>query len=164
MLVHQLVVIPRPETLEYLSNVFDGCPFDLDLNSMYVEINSSARPMVAEPENVYIAYAGSMDRFFDTGTGETSLLLPLSSEGLLHRCREVREYAPSAFYGEQYFPYMVVKRAMPPLKRHRRGLLISYIEQLHAHQEPLLFDAEIVYPKEYSTVPDMDYYVQMSTK
>lgn len=159
MLVHQLVVIPTPETREYLSQVFDASPIDLDLNSMYVEINTSAEPMTAEPERLYTAYAQTLDRFYDSSTGETSLLLPLVSEPLLERCREVRQTAPSAFYGANYFPYMVVKRHMPTMKRHRRGLVMSWSEILYSHQQPLFFDAEIVIPKEYDYAPDMDYYV-----
>jgi hypothetical protein len=158
MLVHQLVVIPTEETIEYLSNVFDGCSWDLDLRSVYVEINTSAETMKADTDRLYTAYAQTLDRFYDTATGETSLLLPLVCEGLVERARELRQKAPSAFYGDYYFPYLVVKRAMPTLKRHRRGLLQSYSEQLYSHQQPLFFDAEIVIPKDYDTIPDLDFY------
>jgi len=158
MLIYQLVVLPTPDTLEYLSNVFSGSPIDLDLQSFSVEINSSTEIMEADESKVYKADAGSMDRFYDSATGETSLLLPLQSEQLLTRCRELREHAPSAFYGEHYFPYLCIKRNMPTMKPHRRALINSWADTLYANHYPLMFDAEIILHKEYDNAPDMDYY------
>src|SRR6185437_297756 len=160
MLVHQLVVIPTPDTLEYLSQVFSGSPIDLDLKAMYVEVNSSTLPMEADPDRIYKASAGTLSQYYDSATGETSLLLPLDSPQLLERFRVLRMTAPSAFYVQNYFPFLVVKRNMPPLKPHRRGLVnISWADTLAANHYPLMFDAEIVLTKEYYEAPDLDYYV-----
>jgi hypothetical protein len=158
MLIYQLVALPTPDTLEYLSNVFSGSPIDLDLQSFYVEINSSTEIMEADESRIYKAEALSMDRFYDSATQETSLLLPLHSPQLLERCREVREHAPSAFYGEHYFPYLCIKRNMPTMKAHRRGIINSWADTLYANHFPLMFDAEVVLHKEYNEAPDLDYY------
>jgi hypothetical protein len=158
MLIYQLVVLPTPETVQYLSNVFSGSPIDLDLQSFFVEINSSTEIMEADESRVYKATAGSLGRYYDSNTEETSLLLPLVSESLLARCRELREHAPSQFYGDHYFPYMCIKRNMPPMKAHRRGLINSWADTLYANHFPLMFDAEIVLHKELDNAPDLDYY------
>lgn len=159
MIVHQLIVLPTPDTLEYLSQVFSGSPIDLDLQSMHVEVNSSVHEMEADPTRIYKANAGTLKQYYDISTGETSLLLPLDSYQLMDRCRELRLDAPSTFYGHYYFPFLIIKRNMPPLKPHRRGLVnISWADTLAANHYPLMFDAEIVVTKEYNEAPDMDYY------
>jgi hypothetical protein len=158
MQINQLVVLPTEETLEYLGQVFDASPIELDLKAMYVEINSSEEVMEADTTRSYTAYAKTLDRYYDSSTGETSLLLPLVSEALVDRARELRLKAPSAFYQNYYFPFLVIKRNLPPLRRAYRGLVTNWSDTLYSHQQPLFFDAEIVIPKEYDQVPDMDFY------
>lgn len=159
MIVYQLVALPTEDTLQYLSQVFDACPVDLNLKGFHVEINSSVEPMEADPSRLYKATAGMMDRFYDSVTGDTSLILPLRSMDLQERCAEVRVNAPSAFYGSMYFPFMVIKDNLPTMKRHRRGLMQSYADILVANHRPLLFEAELVIEKEYESVPYFDYYM-----
>jgi hypothetical protein len=159
MLIHQLVVLPTEDTLDYLSQVFSGSPIDLDLKTFHVELNSSVHHMDPKPDNIYKANAGTLKRYYDSATGETSLILPLDSPQLTERCRELRVSAPSAFYGNYYFPFLVIKRNMPLLKPHRRGLVnISWADTLAANHYPLMFDAETLITKEYHYAPDMDYY------
>jgi hypothetical protein len=158
MLIHQLIVLPTPETLEYLKTVFDACPIEIDWHGVFVEVNSSTEVQKADLDRTYVAYAKTLDRFFDSATEETSLLLPLECPELVERARELRKHSPSAFYGDYYFPNLVIKRDMPPMKRHRRGLILSYAENLYAHQRPLEFNAELVVPKDYTYIPDLDFY------
>lgn len=158
MLVHQLMVLPTPDTIEYFKMVFDGCPIEINWSETYVELNSSVEVMEADEDRSYVAYAGTMDKYYDSATGSSHLILPLESPDLAARAFELRQTAPSAFYGDAYFPHMVIKFHMPPLKPHRRGLMQSYSTILASNQEPLVFDAELVVPKEYFQIPNLDYY------
>ena len=159
MLVNQLLVIPTPETIEYLSKVFSACPFPLNLRDAFVEVNSSQTPMVPDTDRIYKATAGTMRVFYDQSTEQSSLLLPLVSEPLFDRCEELRQEAPSAFYGEYYFPHLVLVRGMPPLARSYRGFISSVATTLATDpNQCLLFDAELVVSRDFHAAPDMDYY------
>jgi hypothetical protein len=159
MLVHQLVVLPTPETLDYLGKVFSACPFNLDLSQAYVEINSSQTSMVPDTARIYTARAGNLQVFYDASTQQTSLLLPLHSPALESRVSELRESAPSAFYGEHYFPNLVLVRGMPPLARTYRSFIASVATTLASDPNQVLtFDAELVMSKDFHTIPDADYY------
>ncbi|BAG41452.1 hypothetical protein [Ralstonia phage phiRSL1] len=159
MLVNQLIVLPTQDTLAYLNRVFDGCSFDIDWSQSFVEVNSSVQPMEADPTRKYTAVAGTMNVYYDSATGDNSLLLPLVSDELVERCAELRVDAPSAFYGNAYFPFLVVKRNYAPRRAHRRYFITSIADVLYADRYPLTFDAELVLPRTFETVPDMDYYV-----
>lgn len=162
--VHQLVVLPTKDTLDYLNKVFSACPFDHDFRTIYVEINSSLTEMEPEPDNVYTARAGTMRPFYDTATQTTSLILPLFSQSLTERCAQVREYAPSAFYGHLYFPNMVVKPNMPPLAKSYRSFIASVANTLATAEDAvLIFDAELVVTKTYMAAPQLDFYAAMES-
>jgi len=165
MIVNQMFVLPTEDTLYYLSQIFSGCPFDIDLSLMHVEVNSSVQEMTPDPLLLYKATAGTMEVFFDTATMETSLLLPLESRSLVERCAELRQTAPSAFYSnstmgeDYYFPFMVVKRNMPPRSRHYRSFINSLSNTLATTSDyPLLFEGEFIVTSDFSNVPDYDYY------
>lgn len=159
MLVHQLVVLPTPETVDYLGKVFSACPFQMDLSKAYVEINSSQTAMVPDTNRIYTARAGNLQVFYDGSTQQTSLLLPLNSNALHERATEVRESAPSAFYGEHYFPNLMLVRGMPPLARSYRSFIASVATSLATDpNEVLTFDAELVMSNEFKSIPDADYY------
>ncbi len=163
-LIHQLICLPTPDTLDYLKTVFDACPFEINWSETYVEINSSLEVQEADVERSYVGYAGTMDKFYDSSTGSSSLIIPLNSPDLAARAFELREGgAPSAFYHDMYYPHLVVKPHMPPLRPHRRGLVQSYATILAANQEPLVFDSELVWPREFYQIPGLDYYTTMNT-
>lgn len=159
MLVNQLLVLPTPDTLDYLGKVFSACPFNLDLSKSFVELNSSASPMVPDTSRIYSARAGTMQVFYDQSTQQSSLLLPLVSTTLTERAHELRETTPSAFYGTHYFPFMVVLRGMPPLARTYRSFIASVSNTLATDpNQVLMFDAELVVSHDFTAIPDGDYY------
>jgi hypothetical protein len=162
MLVNELICLPTRETLDYLSHIFSGCPFDLDLSKCYVVLNISEEQMETEPDNVYKATAGNMNVWYDTGTEMSSLILPLISPELNARAQELRADAPSAFYGSHYFPHMVVVQDMPPMARHFSSFISSMAHVLATTPDsPLFFDAELVMSKNYYAVPQADFYASM---
>lgn len=158
MHVNQLIVLPDDETLNYLRQIFSGCPFDIDFHKMYVELNSSTQEMVADISRTYVAESMSMDVWYDSATQSTSLLLPLNSPTLVARCHELRASAPSEFYGAHYFPFLVLKRYMPPMYRQYRAFINSISDTLFANQTPLVFGSEFLLPQSFEYVPDVDFY------
>lgn len=159
MQVNQLIVLPDEGTLNYLRELFSSCPFDLDLGKCWVEVNSSLGEMVADDTRTYVAEAGSMNVWYDSSTQSTSLLLPLKSNELTARCMEVRENAPSLFYGEYYMPFLVIQRGMPAMRRKYRSFINSVSDVLYANRMPLVFDSEFLLPQNFEYVPYTDYYV-----
>lgn len=161
MNVNQLFVLPAQETLDFFSAQFSGCPFDLDLSKMYLEVNSSLFDMEPLPEEVYIADMGAMDIYFDQSTMSSSLLLPVYSKSLTDRCAELRENAPTTFYGEDYFPFLVVKQNVNTLSRSTRRFIRSLSDTMvNLTDHRLLFEGEFVLQNDYATVPWLDYYNQ----
>jgi hypothetical protein len=163
MLVHQLLVLPSTDTLAYLSKVFSGCPFDLDLTKCHVEVNSARTPMEAEPDRLYRAHAGTMKEYYDTATQSSTLLLPLDCQPLVDRVMELRMQGhTSCFYGDHYFPHMVVKVHMPPRYRALRAFVNSVSTTLATTEDmPLLFEGEFCVAREFSAIPQADYYATM---
>jgi hypothetical protein len=159
MQVNQLIVLPDEGTLNYLRQLFATCPFDLDLDKAYVEVNSSLGEMEPQEHNVYVAEAGSMNVWYDSSTQSTSLLLPLKSKVLTDRCMEIRETAPSLFYGEYYMPFLVIQRGMPAMRRSYRTFINSVSDVLYANRIPLVFGSEFLLPSNFEYVPYTDYYV-----
>jgi len=159
MQVNQLIVLPDEGTLNYLRQIFSACPFDLDLSKAYVEVNSSQGQMEADDRRTYVASGGSMNVWYDSSTQSSSLLLPLESKALTERCMELRQTAPSIFYGSHYIPFLVVKRKMPPMRRKYRDFINSVSDVLYANRMPLVFEAEFLLPQSFEYVPDTDFYV-----
>jgi hypothetical protein len=163
MLINQLLVLPSTDTLAYLSRVFGGCPFDLDLTKCYVEINSSQYEMEPEPARLYRAHAGTMKEYFDTASQSSALILPLDCQPLVERAHDVRmRGAPSAFYGDHYFPHMIVKTHMPPRYPSLRAFVNSVSNTLATTEDhPLLFEGEFIVQQEFHAIPQADYYATM---
>lgn len=158
MVLNELLVLPAPETLLYLTQVFSGCPFDIDLQKVFVSLNISEHEMTPEPQNVYSAQAGSMNVWFDQSTGYSSLILTLASAALNERVGAVREQAPNFFYGEHYFAHMIMVADFPPVTRRYSGFISSISESLAMSPTPLFFDAELVRTQEFHAVPQADFY------
>jgi hypothetical protein len=158
MVLNELLALPAPETLLYLTQVFSGCPFDIDLKKAYVSLNISEHEMTPQPQNVYRTHAGNLGVWFDQSTGYSSLILTLVSPALNDRVNEVREQAPNFFYGTHYFPHVVMVADFPPVTRRYGGFVNSISESLAMSQTPLFFDAELVRTQEFHAVPQADFY------
>ena len=159
MQVNELVVLPTQETLEYLAYTMSACPFDMNLQDTYVTLNMSQEPMEPDPSRVYKATAGSLGIWYDQATGYSSLILPLYSESMIERVAELRADAPSAFYGDHWFAFMVLVPDFPPQARRYVAFINSISDSLAMAQEaPLFFDAELVRSTEVHAVPFADYY------
>lgn len=161
MILNELLCLPSPETLLHMSQIFSACPFDLDLSKAYLSLNISEEEMTPLPENVYKAQAGSLNVWYDQSTGYSSLILTIVSPAINERVAEVREEAPNFFYGEHYFPHMVLVPDFPPSTRRYSGFISSVGNSLATMPAPLFFDAELVRTHEFHAVPQADFYASM---
>lgn len=161
MLFNELICLPTDETMAHLSRVFSACPFDLNLRTLYVVLAQSERPLKADPSRVYEAKAGTMNVWYDTAVQLSSLILPLESGSMNERATEARGGEPSTFYGDHYFPHMIVVQDMPPLARHYSTFIASISHVLATSEYPLFFDAELVVQRDYHAIPQADYYAAM---
>lgn len=157
MLFNQLIALPRPETLEYLSRMLSGSPLMIDLKSMYVEINLSQDEMESSPDSVYSARPGNGGVWYDTGSAISSWIIPLVSEQLQYRHFEVSQEAPNPFY-TAYIPHLIMIAGIPPLKRNYRTFMASINNTLATSDEQLFFDAEIVRQIDLTRAPMYDFY------
>lgn len=158
MVLNELLALPAPETMLYLSQVFSGCPFDIDLKKAFLSLNISEQKMTPEPQNIYRAQAGNLGVWFDQSSGYSSLILTLVSPALQDRVTQLREQAPNFFYGEHYFPHVVMVADFPPITRRYSGFISSISESLAMSPTPLFFDAELVRTQEFHAVPQADFY------
>jgi hypothetical protein len=157
MLFNQLIALPRPETVDYLSRMLSGSPLTIDLTTIYVEINLSQEEMEPDDEAVYTARPGNGGVWYDTGTGISSWLIPLVSEQLQRRHFDLQQSAPNPFY-KGYIPHMILVPGVPPLKRNYRTFMASINNTLATSNQPLLFDAEITRQLDLTRAPMYDFY------
>jgi hypothetical protein len=158
MVCNELLVIIAPETLVHMSAILSGCPFDMDLRQAYLSLNISPEEMTPEPENVYSAQAGNLGIWYDQSTGYSSLILSVLSPAINDRVMQLREKAPNIFYGDHYFPHVVLVPDFPPISRRYSGFISSVGNSLATMPVPLFFDAELVRTAEFNAVPQADYY------
>lgn len=161
MLFNELICLPTDETLDHLSRVFSACPFDLDLKKLYVVLDQSERPLKPDTSRVYEAKAGTLNLWYDTAVQMSSLILPLESEAMRERAMELRDGKGSTFYGDHYFPHMVILQDAPPMSRHYRTFISSVSTTLATSDYPLYFDAELVVQRDYHAIPQADFYAAM---
>ena len=157
MQANQVVVFPDKDTTEYLSKLFLNCPFDVDINSLYVVLNETREPADLQPSRVYLARAGKLDYWYDVGLGGTSLILPLISDQLLMRMAELRIASGSLFHPSP-LAFMVIKDYMPPLARPYRNFVVSVTDMLLLNEQPLVFTGETHAYKDFDHVPYQAYY------
>jgi hypothetical protein len=86
----------------------------------------------------------------------------LVSPTLNDRVAELREEAPNVFYGEHYFPHMIVVQDMPPMARHYSNFIASVAHILATLENaPLFFNAELQIEREFQAIPQADFYSSM---
>ncbi|QBX06578.1 hypothetical protein H1O16_gp165 [Burkholderia phage BcepSaruman] len=160
MKLYETMALPTNETLDYLRTVFNGCPFEVNFDAAYVSLNISETEMKLDDTGaVYRARPGYMGIWYDTALGDSSLILPLSSGDLLTRAQDLREEAPNEFYGNLYFPHMVLVPHMVPLKRHVRTFVNSITHVLGTIDRRMLtFSHEVQLTRDYRYAPSSDYY------
>lgn len=162
MRCYESLVLPTQHTLDYFRRLFSGCPFDTNLDSMHVSLNFSDEPMKADPKNLYVAKAGSMGLWYDSGLQRTQLILPLISESLFLRGQELRDEAPNPFHGNLFFPHMVIVDGFPPIRKHYKNFVNSISNVLANVETPdLFFSHELVTERELGFVPQGDFYNAM---
>jgi hypothetical protein len=161
MLIYQLVVIPLPETRDYLSSVFSGCPFDLDLSAMRVEITSSAAKPTADITRTYEARVTDLNIYYDSQLGMSGLIMSLHSPNLRARFTELQAETPHQWH-DKYYPHATLKEPFPPLRKTYKNFVNSVGSGLvHEYSPSLWFGVETVMTRDLAGPEDIDYYRTM---
>jgi hypothetical protein len=163
MLFNEVRVLPTPETVDYLSMLFSASPLPLHLQEWSVILNQSETAMDTDPERVYEAKVETINVWYDFLEGQDALIMVLKSQDLVERALELRQYAPNPFY-RSYYPYLVMLKPMPQIKRNYRAMINSWGDTLVRDQTPLLFDAELQVQTNYEGVPELNFYTDMDRR
>lgn len=159
-MIYQTLLLPLPKTLAYLSTVFSACPFDLDLDTAYVEVNARSSDL-PEPQikagSVYTAHPGTMGMWFDPELGDSHLMLPLQSQSIYRRGFTLSREEPSV-YGGFYEPVLILRERMPPRYRRLRRFTNAITDALLKWNEPMEFGLELVRVLDRQTGPLAGYY------
>lgn len=154
---NQLRVLPTPETREYLSNLMSGSPIDIDLDSFSVELMTTEDFAKPAPDNVYRATSLSLKVWYDTYLQRSSLILSLSSPDLVVRCMELHKQGIAREFFNHYYPYMVIKEAMPALSRNYKTFILSTANALCSNERLLEFSSEYVSRVALTHIPNYEY-------
>lgn len=160
MKLYDLVTVPTYESLQYLQGLFKGCPFDVNLRQCYVSLNISESPSEPDHERTFLANCGAMGIYYDSTLQSSSLVLPLYSEEMVERAAELRESELNKFYGDLYFPHMVIVPYFPPSRRHFNAFVNSVADALIG--APLNFGGEVIKERELSRAPASEFYQEMA--
>ncbi|QRE00122.1 hypothetical protein [Burkholderia phage BCSR5] len=164
MLVNEMVALPSPETLEYLSMVMSASPIpDMNMEEWYCALNYSLEQMDAQIEREYVAYVDTINIWYDDQIGSSQLLMVLKSEDMVQRNAELQADAPNPFY-TRYYPYMVMLENMPQLKRNYRAAISSWADALVRDRTPLIFGTETLIERDYPKAPGMNFYADMDRR
>lgn len=152
--VNKVFVLPVPETVAHLKDRFMGCPFDIDWDSLGLEIGSSLGPIDLKPNSTYFALPGGMDVWYDTPTGHAHLLLPLfPSDKMARRHAAIGD----AWSLPQFRPVLSFGIA-PTLRRHNRAFINSVATGMIDTSPVLGFTGEMVVESESEFQSFGDFY------
>lgn len=168
MIAYQLFTLPTRQTLDYFKRLFTTCPFDIDWEMTYVELNMSVTPgMENNFEAHFSAVAGNPNpkasnkgfaRLYDPAMEMTNLYLPLTSPDMEARAEELREAFKPLFHPKPFI-YMVVKQGF-----HNRvefnNFVNSISDMIINYQTPLEFEGEFVRPIDVTVPNDQGIYEQ----
>lgn len=157
MVYNQLIVIPTPETMEYLSSVMAGSPLDLDLRMFKVEVMLTQDEMEPEPDRIYQAKATSLKIWYDSFIGASSLILSMVSPDLERRCVELHEQGVLREFYNYYNPHMKIVPYMPALSHHYKTFVNAVANALCSNERPLEFTSEFVTQISLIAPPDFEY-------
>ncbi len=141
MLVNETVIFPEADTLEYLNQVFQDCPFTIDLSLCHVTLNETWDACSIDPSAIYEAKAGTLGYWYDDSIEGSSLILPLESPSIITRMNQLRQEKGYVFH-KQPLAFMVLQKYMPPLSRRNRNFVISVSEILYNSEHVFKFTGE----------------------
>lgn len=156
MILNHLFVVPDVGTQDYLKQVFQGCPFFIDFDSLKCSLYITPDAIEAEQGRVYTANAGTMGYWYETPIQASSIVLPLFSEQMQMEYSKLKNNARPAF-NMPYVPAMVIVEFAPPRRQLITNFVNSVAEALVNHGQPLIFVNEVVESKEFDSAPHLEF-------
>lgn len=119
--LNRLFVVPTAETMTYFRDALSASPLEFDFDDFHVDIINTQSGLETEPSIVYKARAGTLNIFYDSTRGESSLILPLSSADMQIRYDQLACNGIYDSWVNELNPHLVLIKNMPPSVRHARG-------------------------------------------
>jgi len=142
---YSVVVLPKPETLFYLKALFGGSSLPVDWDAVYVELGTVTDPHIPlKPSAVYPALPGSLDRYYDSATARSWVILPLFASPQMAR----RAEAIGSVFNLPFRAFMPISDGGNNLRRSKAGLN-SIATSMVDTQPLLLFHGEMVIPSPF---------------
>ena len=170
MIAYQLAVLPTQQTIEYLKKVMKDCPFDINYDSMYVELiltTDSSIQDVVQPDVEYTAlpvnpneHASNQGlcRLYEPALELTNLYMPLSCKELYDRAYMLRyNYRP--LIHPIPFLYLCIKRGYHSCLEYNKyvNAISNYFVN---YQDPLTFCLETVRTIDINGIEDETLYAE----
>lgn len=164
MIYNQLLVLPTPDTLTYLSNLMSGSALDFDLSKYYVELMLSEDQMTAQPDRIYSALTLNVRVWYDPHTQLSSLILTLDSAEMAQRCIELHEKGVVRSFYNYFNPHIMMKQGMPPLSHHYKTAILQIKNALGSNSRPLYFGREFLTQIDLQSPPQYEYNEAMAAE
>lgn len=137
------IVLPTPETLDYLQQVFSTCPVEINWDALHVTLGPENTNLF--PSSVYAFYPGSLDFWYNDTNGGSALVLPLyESPKVISRAIQLGRVDSRPFH-------LSLKEEVSTSRRHH-VFFNSLADSLVAECRPLKFHNEMVAARKHSYI------------
>lgn len=174
MIAYQLAVLPTQKTIEYLQQVMKDCPFDIDYNSMYVELNLTTNADIQYVVDSSVEYTAlpinpnehaanqGLCRLYEPALELTNLYMPLSCKEMYDRAYVLRHTYKPLFHPVPFL-YLCIKRGYHSCIEY--NIYVNSISNYFVnYQDPLTFCLETVRAIDVDGVEDETIYSENGLK
>lgn len=156
MIVHQLYLLPSPDTVNFIKQQMSPPPFDINYDKFAVLLYSSMHPIQAQPDRWYSAQSRKLERVYNSQLQREDWIMTLDSPQMVHRWEEEQPKAKDAFYND-CFPHMILVEGMPQATQSVRQFRVAMENSFNDNKVDMVFGNELVITKDISFPPDYDY-------
>lgn len=166
MNVTQTICLPTEDTLEQLKGIFSTCPFAINFDSFYVELNTCKADQVVrvEPNRIFEALPVQIEgnRFkglvkaYDPYLSRTSLYLPLTSPELYSYALNLRKENGTMFHP---IPLLYINIVPYYHNRSNYNIFVNSISDFFVNAQPVLtFSGMMIRSLDLDYANDIGYY------
>ena len=129
--MHQnhVITFPSEESVQQLTDIMGGCPFDYQSPSTWhvtVQVlKGQIDRSVLNTNNFFQANGVSVDHWYDTEVQRTNLVIVFVSPQLLQRHQEIERHSRHSSEYPVYVPHMTLVYGSPPLSPAVRAFVHS---------------------------------------
>lgn len=159
-ILNKVFLLPTNASLDALRDVMATCPILINWDSLGVEIGTTNADLVANPDVEYRALTSELNVWYETATGQSSLLLTLlPSPEMADRHNQIGDV-----WGRQdFFPFMKLYDD-PVLQRNRRAFFNSVSSRFYDYPLMLTFHAEMVVESDAIVPAQEDFYADYAKR